>query len=574
MPRASSREPGGTRTNGNIRSTLGGEVGYLSADACTVPTARVRVNTSTARHLLLILVVSAGWEWLFLHFGINRLDEGWTLYAAKRLHEGAVLYRDVMFPFPPGHLLAAWVGYAVDPPGVVVARVVYAAFAVGASLGIYLLGRKVMPAHFALWGALLLAIAAPRSHLSHLLFGYRYALFAILALLAFSRRADGHGARWMFVAGLCAGTGLIFRLTPAATASVAIAVGLLLADPRPKVWLRDGALYAAGLLAVALPVGLWFANQVGLETLWREVMLRPVAMTQEQSLPIPDLAAFPGFGRRSIARWFVALQFRLWTLLYIGYVLVAGRIAWRALRDRVASQHAVFVAIIVWGAIFFFRALGRSDEPHLDSALPPVCLLLAHLFFSIARRLGSEPARAEASPAQWRAASARRPRLVAVAGALLAVWVFLGGSDYYMLREQRGRVPLQAMSGEVVIPRAIIAQALDWSVYAILTWSRPGDTVLDLTASPLLHVLSGRNGIAFSDPLIPGSLLSDEEELRYVEALERRPPAVVLRPEKPFDRDPERAIEKTAPRVAAWVDANYRVMEVRSGIIVLVPAES
>ncbi len=527
----------------------------------------------TARHLLLILVVSAAWEWLFLHFGINKLDEGWTLYAAKRLHEGAVLYRDVMFPFPPGHLLAAWVGYAIEPPGVVAARVVYAAFSVGASLGIYLLGRKVMPAHFALWGALLLAIASPRSHLSHLLFGYRYALFAILALLAFSRRANGHGAHWMFVAGACAGAGLVFRLTPAATASVAIAVGLLLADPRPKVWLRDGALYAAGLFAVALPVGIWLASQVGVETLWREVMLRPVAMTQEQSLPIPDLAALPGFGRRQIARWFVALQFRLWTLLYIGYVLVAGRIAWRALRERVASQHAVFVAIVVWGAIFFFRALGRSDEPHLDSALPPVCLLLAHLFFSIARRRGSESGAAEA-PAQWRPEQSRRTRLVAVAGALFAVWVFLGGSDYYLLREQRGRVPLQAMSGEVAIPRAIVAQALDWSAYAILTWSRPGDTVLDLTASPLLHVLSGRNGIAFSDPLIPGSFLSDEEELRYVEALERRPPAVVLRPETPFDRDPERAIEKSAPRVAAWVDANYRVREVRSGIIVLVPAGS
>jgi 4-amino-4-deoxy-L-arabinose transferase-like glycosyltransferase len=521
----------------------------------------------------LILAVSVAWEGLFLHFGINKLDEGWTLYAAKRLHEGAVLYRDVMFPFPPGHLLAAWLGYAIEPPGVVVARIVYAAFSVGASLGVYLLGRKIMPAHFALWGALLLAIAAPRSHLSHLLFGYRYALFAILALLAFSRRVDGRGARWMFVAGLCAGTGLIFRLTPAATASVAIAVGLLLADPRPKVWLRDGALYAAGLLAVALPVGLWFASQVGLETLWREVLLRPVAMTQEQSLPIPDLAALPGTGRRQISRWFVALQFRLWTLLYIGYGLAAGSLAWRALRDRAASQHAVFVAIVVWGAIFFFRALGRSDEPHLDSALPPVCLLLAHLFFSLARRLGSEPTAALA-PRQWRARESRRPRLVAVAVALFAAWVFLGGSDYYMPREQRGRVPSQAMSGEVAIPRAIVAQALDWSMYAILTWSQPGEPVLDLTASPLLHVLSGRNGIAFSDPLIPGSFLSDEEELRYVEALERRPPAVVLRPQTPFDRNPERAIEATAPRVAAWVDAHYRVEAVRSGIIVLVPAGS
>ena len=524
----------------------------------------------TTRHLLLILAVSAGWEWLFLHFGINKLDEGWTLYAAKRLHEGALLYRDVMFPFPPGHLLAAWLGYALDPPGVVVARIFYAAFSVGASLGLYLLGRKVMPAHFALFGALLLAVAAPKSHLAHLLFGYRYALFALLALLAFSRRAEGRGAHWMFVAGLCAGAGLVFRLTPAATASVAIAVGLLLADPRPRVWLRDGGLYAAGLLAAALPVGVWLASQVGLDTLWHEVMVRPIAMTDQQSLPIPELAWFPGLDRWKIRRWFVALQFRLWALLYIGYAIAALRIAWRALRSRATSQDAVFVAIVVWGAIYFFRALGRSDEPHLDSALPPVCLLLAHLFFTVVRRRGSEDP-CDGAPAKWRADPARRPRLAAAGVASFALWIFLSTSDRFLLERQRGHIPVQAMNGSVALTRAIVAQAFDWSVHAIQTWSRPGDTVLDLTASPLLHVVTGRNGVAFSDPIIPGSFLGDEEEARYLDALVREPPAVVLRPVTPFDRDPERAIEKIAPRVAAWVAANYHAIGTRRGIVVLVP---
>jgi hypothetical protein len=86
-----------------------------------------------------------------------------------------------------------------------------------------------------------------------------------------------------------------------------------------------------------------------------------------------------------------------------------------------------------------------------------------------------------------------------------------------------------------------------------------------------LFVLTGRNGVAFSDPLIPGSFLEDEEEARYLAALVHDPPAVVLRPETPFDRDPERAIEKLAPRMIAWVDANYHVVGVRRGVIVMVP---
>ena len=35
-----------------------------------------------------------------------------------RLHDGGTLYDDVFFVFPPGHLLSAWIAYALDPPGV------------------------------------------------------------------------------------------------------------------------------------------------------------------------------------------------------------------------------------------------------------------------------------------------------------------------------------------------------------------------------------------------------------------------------------------------------------------------
>ena len=59
-------------------------------------------------HLLLVLAVSAAYESLFLHHGLNVIDEGWPLYAAMRLHDGGTLYQDVFFVFPPGHALPAW----------------------------------------------------------------------------------------------------------------------------------------------------------------------------------------------------------------------------------------------------------------------------------------------------------------------------------------------------------------------------------------------------------------------------------------------------------------------------------
>ena len=420
-----------------------------------------------------------------------------------------------------------------------------------------------MPAPFAFFGALLLAIAAPRSHMAHLLFGYRYLIFSILGLLAFSRRLEGKGAHWMFVAGLCAGVGLAFRLTPAAAVSGAIGVGILLASPSPRIWLRDGALYAGGLLAVALPLTAWLASDVGLDTLWREIVVRPMVMTDEQSLAMPDLALLPEWGRWKIRRWFISLQFRLWAALYLGYAVALGYQAVRTLRRREASPRALLVAVAVWGGIYFVRTLGRSDEPHLDSALPPVCLLLGHLFYVGARSVGA--AARESLDSRW------SRQLVAVACALFALWIFLTASDRFLPKSQRENFPLQSLAGEIRLQRSTTAQGIDWSIHSILTRTRPGDTVLDLTASPLFHVISDRNGPGVSDPLIPGTFLTDEEEIRYVEALRREPPPLVLRPDVPFDRDPERSIERIAPRVAAWVEENYRVHEVRYGYVVMLP---
>ena len=106
----------------------------------TPPSKPLRRRDPLVWQIPLLLVVSMGYESLFICYGLNPIDEGWPLYAAMRLHEGGVLYDDVFFVFPPGHLLAAWIAYGLDPPGVVPARVIYAAFSVALSLGIYLLG--------------------------------------------------------------------------------------------------------------------------------------------------------------------------------------------------------------------------------------------------------------------------------------------------------------------------------------------------------------------------------------------------------------------------------------------------
>jgi hypothetical protein len=495
-------------------------------------------------HLLLIVAVSSLWESRFILKGSNLLDEGWALYAGMQLHQGRSLYDDICWVFPPGHALPAFVGFGLDPHGVVVPRLIYAAFTVALCVALYELGRRLTPATFALLGALLLAVAAPRSHMMHLLYGYRYMVWAVLVLLAFSKRLDSGQRRWMFVAGMLAGISLAFRVTPAFAVSCGVGVAVLTIGSW-RSWLRDWSLYAAGLLLVMAPVLAWFGASVGLERVWREVILHPVAMLQP--LPVPELIAPATWDREAITEAWRPLSLRLFLLLYLGYaVALLGSWIRSGLRGA-AYPHGLLLALVVWGGVFFVRSFGRADEAHMDTTLPPICLLLAHLLGLCVRRFAPE------------AGGSRRLAVPAACAVALAAWVFLLGSDRYLRARHFAHLGLPTK--------------LTSSVAVIERHTRSGDILLDLTAAPMFHALTNRPGPGRSDVVMEGTFMDDEEELQFIRLLEQSPPVAVLWPIRHFDDMPSRSIERVAPRVSAWVRSRYAPVEVSAKFRLLLPRE-
>ena len=107
-------------------------------------------------------------------------------------------------------------------------------------------------------------------------------------------------------------------------------------------------------------------------------MLRIAWLQVAQSLPVPPLELPAVFGREALEKLFVAVQYWLYALLYAGYALALAGLWLRARARGEPFRHGLLVAVAVFGGIFFLRTLGRSDEAHLVSALPPTCLLLAH----------------------------------------------------------------------------------------------------------------------------------------------------------------------------------------------------
>lgn len=502
-------------------------------------------------HLLLIVALSAGYESLFLHHGLNWLDEAWPLYAAMQLHDGGVLYDDVFFVFPPGHLLSAWLAYAIDPPGVVLARAFYGAFNVALCAALYLLGRRLMPASFALLAASMLALANPISHIRHYLFGYRYLVFSVLALLAFATRLRSGDQRWMLVVGALVGVAFCFRLTPALALIGALGLGTLVSARSGREFWNDAVRLALGFAIVVAVVTGWLLREVDLATLWREVVVRPVSMTNLQSRPVPELGLLDfAWGRKHVNRWFVAVQFRAYPALYAGYIVALVGLWIRSRLRPGRFEHALLLTLVVWGGVFFLRSLGRSDQAHLDSTLPPTCLLMAHLLYLVLPR-----PRARGAPGATRGAWIRG---LAWSGAL-AVWLALHGSLEYLKLPHRQEYAFKSLDG-VVSTTGVRFRELDELIMRVRRESSPGDRIFDLSYSPIIYVLAPRLGPGHADVVLPGTFMDEDEQLALLDGLQRDPPALVVMPTYPFDRIDERGVHQTASLVVDWILRDYELL--------------
>lgn len=521
---------------------------------------------------MILLIVSIGFESLFIHHGLNPMDEGWPLHAAMELQDGKTLYDEVFWVFPPGHLLAAQIAYAFDPPGLVGARIIYAAFDVALCLSLFFVARKIMPDDFALVAGLFVAIAAPWSHCYQLLFGYRYLVWSTIALLFFHRRLTSDDSRWLFAAGVAAAVALFFRLTPAFAVSAAIGVGVMAATRNWRRWVSDWLWFAAGLVLLWIPILLWFQSTVGLERLWSEMVVRPVEMTRVQSLPLPPLW-FPGTDRNDITSAFSAFGFRFYLLLYVCFIATLLLRWGRAVRDRRRFDDAFLLTFVLFGAIFFVRSMGRSDIPHLDSAIPPIAVLLVYSAYLVAKFVAG----------LVRPAIRASPRITIAAKwaffvCLVSSWSFLNGSEQFFDRNgMMGDTEMETTRGATfgatrVWPKGL-EFILDPLVFAIQERTEPGDSILSLYADPLIYVLAERHSPGYFDVIMPGTFRSPEELRIFIEHLEVDPPAVVIWPRRHFDDMPSRGLEQHAPQLAAWVLDRYRFEVVMPMHGVMVPRE-
>ena len=193
--------------------------------------------------------------------------------------------------------------------------------------------------------------------------------------------------------------------------------------------------------------------------------------------------------------------------------------------------------------------MGRADEPHLDSAMPLVCLVLGHALSVGFRKLWPE----------GRGSRALRGLAVAALGAgCILLWGYLSETDRYLKAPGRGVHKVRTSRQGLLVRSRSQARHMDVATRLLRKHTKPGETILTMGPTPAFYVLSERLGPGTNDIIMPGIFRSDEEEAEFIARLEASPPAAVVWSERLFDPMPERSLFKTAPALSIWVLDHYK----------------
>lgn len=522
----------------------------------------------------IVLVSSAAYQWVFLADGVGLIDEGHLANGALRISRGEVLYRDVYSVYPPASFYAVAGLLDVFGPSLIVVRTFHAALCVALALTVFALARLMMSTPWALLAALLVGASGWEAILERCHYAYLYSVFpmAALGLLGLTRahdlahdvaqaRASGESGvgkfrdrverRLLFGIGLLAGVTLTFRLVPFVGLAAATLVFLGLQERDLRRLAGRLAWVVAGGLCIVVPVAAAFASVSALEPLGLAVFWTSVdqyAGGGQFNLPFPAFAFLPeAWTQNGVAR-----AFRVWEF-YLPIALYAATFAEAILRRlRLGSRRGPEVraidsaahlrlAVAIFGAVLYVRALGRSDYYHLAPVLAPAYLLGADALARVHARWCARPA--VGAPLRWARSQAAGYVMVA---ALMTLSLCLHAAPAAIGRAQSnaGRVAL-APGGPWVPEQSLVPRL----VGALRARTEPGEPIVVLPWYPVLYFLADRPNPTRYDWLFPGYLRNDAERAAMLQTIEASGVEWVLYSPAAIDGLPERRLAAFEPEL-------------------------
>ncbi len=322
---------------------------------------------------------------------INFHDEGFPVYAALRILEGEVPYRDFWTIHPPGQWYTLAAVFKLFGVSLLVERIWDALVRVIFLFALYAFASRLTSPRIALVpGIVMLVYLGVTSFYAYMM--YPALLLSVLSGLCLLAPAAAPGARWPLAAGLCIGLTALYRHDVAVYAAAAGTVALVARALAGRAGLgglfRGFVPYVGGIAAVVIPAAAALLRVVPAGTLWDQLFVYPSRLAGSvRSLPLPSLLVNPLLALQGEEYFKAYMTLVLEGLIPFYFPLVTYglgaavslAILVRAARGENASASGWGTLwLTVFGALLYLQAVSRADAIHLmPTSLMAMVLLTA-----------------------------------------------------------------------------------------------------------------------------------------------------------------------------------------------------
>ncbi|MDE0847703.1 MAG: glycosyltransferase family 39 protein [Nitrospinaceae bacterium] len=521
----------------------------------------------------LIYIALLAYFWSFCEYGLNIWDEGGYANGTLRTLNGEKALVDFN---PNGYLPGRyWYGmlffklFGVEIQSL---RIGVLLFTPAMVIMIYSMGRKIMPAGFALLAALFM-LSAPSMYYNRF-----YTFFVILNLYCLTNVVEKRNLASLFGLGAAIFLSSFFKFE-VTLFSILVSLGTLALLFNVKHWRVDfnfspkqaasaspkpGKFYflLAGVAAIL------FAVYLGKDGYFTKVFKLVVDAHEVWGNPFPEILPFFALLEKVGAhQMFERILFYLPPFTYgVVTILLFYRLVIK--KETFHIAHLMVLAILLFGACAFGLVIWRAGFDNLLRTLPPFYLLLCYLLYGIREKILSLQ-----KPVGQNGIFMRLP--------LNLLTVFLPFLFYFEMNTHHGfyagsigamklettRLSLEKMD---VYTNPGEAKWIKKVIDKINLHSKKGDAILALPLNPIFYFLSDRVNPTPYEWILPG-MLEEKKERALVKLLKYRLPKIVIYVDIAIDGKEERRLSRYAPHLYKFLVEHYSFQEMVGFFQILLP---
>jgi hypothetical protein len=524
--------------------------------------------------ICLIYLGLLAYFWSFSKYGLNIWDEGGyangtlrTLNGDKALVDfnpngylpGRYWYGMLFFKLFGVEIQSLRIGVLLITPPMV--------------LMVFSIGRKIMPAGFALLAALFM-LSAPSMYYNRF-----YTFFVVLNLYCLTKFLEKRNIASLM--GLCVSIFLSayfkFEVTLFSLLISLTVVALLFAS---KQWSADVHFLSKKVTANSVTpfkpywVGgffvlvILFTAYLGRDGYFTKVFKLVVDAHEVWGNPFPEL--FPFFALLKELGYHQMFERILFYFPIFTYSVTAIFLLYQLVlkKESLEITHLMVIAILLFGVCAFGLVIWRAGFDNLLRTLPPFYLLLCYLLYRIRKKFLSFQ-----KPVGQSSLITRLPLNLFI--------VFLPFLFYFEMNTHHGfyagsigaikletthlsmdKVDVHTNPGEAKWIKQVIEK--------INLYSQKGDAILALPLNPIFYFLSDRVNPTPYEWVLPG-MLEEEQEHNLVKLLKNRTPKMVIYVDIAIDGKEERRLSSYSPHLHKFLVDNYFFKEMVGFFQILLP---